>query len=97
MRIKRHKDLVKRNNFFLSNIYQRLLKVLVYFSLSDTQSYFYEKSQYNLIRSSFKTRIRRFCIISGRARSVYRLFKISRICLKNLGGELFFGLKKASW
>lgn len=48
--------------------------------------------------NSVKTRIRNRCVISGRARSVYRSFGISRLELRKLAlaGSLPF-VKKASW
>ena len=37
-------------------------------------------------------------MITGRSRSIYRQFKVSRIELRKLGSKgLLFGLKKASW
>ena len=45
-----------------------------------------------------KSRIKNYCIISGRSRGVYRDFKISRIQLRSVGSQGYiFGLKKASW
>ena len=97
MQAKRNKDLKKRKQFYFLNSYQRLLKVLVHFSCLDIQIYLYKKLKYKVCITSFKTRIRNFCVLSKRSRSVSRNFKVSRICLKNLGNELFFGLRKASW
>jgi small subunit ribosomal protein S14 len=49
-------------------------------------------------KSTFKTEIKNYCVISGRSRSIYRKLKISRIVLRSLGSDgLFFGFKKASW
>jgi small subunit ribosomal protein S14 len=46
----------------------------------------------------FGTRIQRRCQICGRPRSVYRKFKICRICLRNLAHQgVIPGLRKASW
>jgi len=46
----------------------------------------------------FTTRIIRRCELCGRPRSVYRKFKICRICLRNLAHEgKIPGMKKASW
>lgn len=51
-----------------------------------------------LPRNSTTTRVKNRCTITGRARSVYRLFKLSRLEFrkKALAG-LIPGLKKASW
>lgn len=46
----------------------------------------------------FSTRKVRRCKLCGRARSVYRKFRICRICLRNLANEgKIPGMRKASW
>ncbi len=46
----------------------------------------------------FSTRKIRRCQLCGRSRSVYRKFKICRICLRKMANEgLIPGMKKASW
>jgi small subunit ribosomal protein S14 len=51
-----------------------------------------------LPRNSSKVRIRNRCELSGRPRSVYRKFKLSRIALRELAstGQIP-GMVKASW
>lgn len=51
-----------------------------------------------LPRSSSATRLRNLCALTGRSRSVYRKFKISRIMLRELAlqGKIP-GMRKASW
>jgi small subunit ribosomal protein S14 len=51
-----------------------------------------------LPRNSSKVRIRKRCELSGRPRSVYRKFKLSRIALRELAstGQIP-GMVKASW
>ena len=49
-------------------------------------------------RTSSATRIRNRCMITGRARGVYRKFNISRIMLREMAAEgLVPGVRKASW
>lgn len=49
-------------------------------------------------RPKFSTRTIRRCELCGRSRSVYRKFKVCRICLRNMANQgLIPGLKKASW
>ena len=49
-------------------------------------------------RNSARIRIRNRCEVSGRARSVYRKMKMSRIALRELGSRgLIPGLVKSSW
>jgi small subunit ribosomal protein S14 len=49
-------------------------------------------------KPKFKTRAYTRCTMCGRARAVYRKFKICRICLRELAhrGEIP-GMRKASW
>ncbi len=49
-------------------------------------------------RNSSPTRIRNRCEMTGRPRSVYRLHKLSRIALRELGSRgMVPGLVKSSW
>lgn len=49
-------------------------------------------------RTSSATRIRNRCMITGRARGVYRKFNISRIMLREMAADgLLPGVRKASW
>jgi small subunit ribosomal protein S14 len=49
-------------------------------------------------RTSSSTRIRNRCMVTGRARGVYRRFNISRIMLREMVAEgLIPGVRKASW
>ncbi len=51
-----------------------------------------------LPRSSSRTRLRRICQLTGRARGNYRKFQISRILLRDMALDgLIPGMKKASW
>ena len=45
-----------------------------------------------------RIRIRRRCMMCGRARAVYRKFGICRICFRNMASDgLIPGVTKASW
>jgi small subunit ribosomal protein S14 len=49
-------------------------------------------------RNSSATRIRNRCDLTGRPRSVYRLNKLSRVAIRDLGSRgLVPGLVKSSW
>ena len=49
-------------------------------------------------KPKFSTRIIRRCQLCGRPRSVYRKFRVCRICLRALANEgKVPGMKKASW
>lgn len=52
----------------------------------------------NRKKPKFKTRAYTRCQLCGRARAVYKKFKICRLCLRKLASEgKIPGLKKASW
>ena len=91
MKRKRSKDLIRRQIFNKLEIYQRLLKVLIVFSSFGLLYKVLKKKV-----SVYRTQLRNFCILTKRSRGVYRHLKVSRICLKNLGSNFFFGIKKAS-
>jgi small subunit ribosomal protein S14 len=49
-------------------------------------------------KPKFSTRLVRRCQLCGRPRSVYRKFRICRICLRMLANQgKIPGMKKASW
>ena len=51
-----------------------------------------------LPRDASPTRIRSMCALTGRTRSVYRKFKLSRLMLRKLALEgKIPGMRKASW
>jgi small subunit ribosomal protein S14 len=51
-----------------------------------------------LPRDASPTRVRNLCELTGRSRSVYRKFKVSRIKLRELALEgKVPGMRKASW
>jgi small subunit ribosomal protein S14 len=63
------------------------------FNAKVVSSFLYSK----IFKESFKLSLKNYCTISGRPRGIYRQFKVSRILVKDLGGQgLLFGLQKAS-
>nr|YP_010507846.1 ribosomal protein S14 [Phytophthora capensis]UXG55962.1 ribosomal protein S14 [Phytophthora capensis] len=49
-------------------------------------------------QNSSITRIKNLCVLTGRSKSIYRLFKISRIKLRKLASKGFLpGISKYSW
>lgn len=57
-----------------------------------------QKKLLNFSNNSSMTRIKNRCILTGRSRSVYRFFKLSRIQLRKLASEGFLpGVSKYSW
>jgi small subunit ribosomal protein S14 len=57
-----------------------------------------QQKWYFFHKNSSITRIKNICVLTGRSRSIYRLFKISRIQLRKLASEGFLpGVSKYSW
>lgn len=51
-----------------------------------------------LPKNSSATRVRNRCVLTGRGRAVYQMFKMSRICFRELASiGAIPGVKKASW
>lgn len=51
-----------------------------------------------LPKNSSATRVRNRCVLTGRGRAVYQMFKMSRICFRELASMgAIPGVKKASW
>jgi ribosomal protein S14 len=67
-------------------------------SLSADLRYYYSVRLSRLPKNSSKTRIRNRCVITGRGRAVYKMFRISRIVFRELASRgAIIGIKKASW
>ena len=67
-------------------------------SLDETERLMARLKMAELPRNAHPTRIRNRCEITGRPRSVYRINKLSRIALRDLGSKgLVPGLVKSSW
>ena len=94
-KFKYNKNYLARKLYNNKEIEKRLLKIL-YLNLK--RIFF----KLNFLKENFKMKIpNRFvnlCIVTGRSRSVFTKFKVSRIVLRDLSAKgYFFGLKKASW
>jgi ribosomal protein S14 len=99
MKYKRlNRDIIRRKLYKNSEIFQRVIKVIL---LDVNQTKFKcmlkQLIVQTLKKNSYKTQIKNFCIFSGRSRSIYKQFKVSRINILKLSCcGYFFGLKKAS-
>jgi len=95
---RRNYDLKKRNYYKKTELLQKMLKTLLLYNQNIVIQLAikkYIKSRFNTL--GYLSSIKNYCIISGRSRSVYKSFKVSRLVLKELNIQgLFFGLKKAS-
>lgn len=83
------KDQLKRLNYKYI-IYNRNLNIKVRYEFS--------KKLNKLNRTGSEVRVRNRCVLTGRSRSIYRLFRVSRIKFRELASKnLFPGVTKASW
>jgi ribosomal protein S14 len=91
------KDVNKRKIYKNTELIQRVIKIFSIVLNTNILKWIlfeYINNKFN----NFKTKLKNFCVISGRSKGVIKKFKISRIVLRELsfkGGV--FGLKKASW
>ena len=97
MKFKRYKKDLKKRKFHKKNeLFQKIFKILFLYSHDIYLKLLINKKQ--KLKNSYKTKIKNYCIISGRSRSIFKKLKVSRINLKilNNNGEIF-GLKKITW
>ena len=67
-------------------------------SLDETERLMARLKLAEVPRNGNPTRVRNRCELTGRSRSVYRKFRLSRIMLRELGNKgLIPGLTKSSW
>ncbi|HZH08502.1 MAG TPA: 30S ribosomal protein S14 [Lautropia sp.] len=67
-------------------------------SLDETERLIARLKLAEVPRNGNPTRVRNRCELTGRSRSVYRKFRLSRIMLRELGNKgLIPGLTKSSW
>lgn len=100
MKLRRlRKDFQKRYLYNNTELYQKTLKILFLYSNDNFFKLVINKKKYfNIFKNCYKTRIKNYCVISGRSRGILKKFKVSRIVFKILANDgLFCGLKKATW
>lgn len=57
-----------------------------------------EQKWFNFNKDSSLTRIKNICILTGRSKSIYKFFKISRLQLRKLASMGFLpGISKYNW
>ena len=94
-----YRDKKRRILYCKSEVQRNTLKAMIRdFSLSKTLRFNFMQELNNLPRNSTLSRTRNRCIITGRAKSNYQFFKISRITLRELASQgLLPGVTKSSW
>lgn len=101
MNNKIYKDRLKRNLIKINEFKRRLLKVQ-HHSLLDKYDFLglfeLQFKLSKLTRNSSITRAKNLCLITGRARGVYKHFRVSRFILKEfIATKIIHGLIKSSW
>lgn len=98
------KGIVQRNlqRFFLFSKFKKIrskFKNKIYNKkLPINERFYYQNLVSSLPRNSSKTRIRNRCMITGRGRGMYRIFMMSRICIRKFASfSQLPGVKKSSW
>ena len=90
----RRKKLVKQH----AGKFAKLRAVADDKSADDTDRLMARLKMAELPRNANPTRVRNRCMVTGRSRSVYRKFGLSRIMIRELGNSgLIPGLTKSSW
>ena len=94
-----YRDKKRRILYSKYEVQRNTLKAMVRdFTLSKTLRFQYMQELNNLPRNSALSRTRNRCIVTGRAKSNYQFFKISRITLRELASQgLLPGVTKSSW
>ena len=99
----------KKNEFLRSTLHKRIylkfvLKMLLkmLYKKKKKVNKQFQKYIQNLYPQFFVknncTKIRSICVLTGRSRSVYRAFKMSRLKLREYASQGYFnGIAKASW
>lgn len=99
MKFKRYKkDLKRRKLYEKTEFFQKVLKIFFLYSSAINIKLIIKKNIYfKLLKNCFKSRIKNYCIISGRSRGIYGKLRVSRIVFRRLNNKgFFFGIKKAT-
>ena len=98
------KNIVKRDQNRRTLVLKNQLKRIQYksiiknFSIPGNGKDEYVSKLNKIPRNSSKVRIKNRCIKTGRGKAVYRLFRLSRICFRELAAQgLIIGVSKKSW
>lgn len=92
------KDFLLRRFFYALEKRQLIYKSLSSnFSMSFKERCFFRKKLFKLGKKLSKSKIKNYCLLTGRSRGVLRVFKISRAMSKKmLSSAVFSGYRRAS-
>lgn len=93
------KDIKKRNKFLKQELRQLLnLSMSNNTLLTNKIRKSFALKVWSIGQSSSVTRIKNRCVLTGRSKAIYRMFKVSRLMLRQLASNGFVnGVRKASW
>lgn len=94
-----HKDDLKRQLVFKNELKRLQYKYIINNHTIDKFTRLQNIYKLNkLNRNTCKVRVKNRCVLTGRSRAVYKLFRLSRIKFRELANEgLIPGVTKASW
>ncbi len=97
-------NFIQKDYFKRQLVAKNELKRLEYKSIIKNQKiiqkvrYKYINKLNKLNKNSSQTKIRNRCILTGRSRGVYKMFRLSRIKFRELASQgMLPGVQKASW
>lgn len=96
---KKQIDNKRRQLYRLNELNNKILKVLAYnTTLPIFSRWKYKLKLTKLNKNSYSSKIHNFCIITGRSKSVFKNFKLSRITFrKKASFNKIIGINKLSW
>ena len=96
---KKQIDNKRRQLYKLNEINNRILKTLAYnTNLPISIRWKYMLKLTKLHKNSYSSKIHNFCILTGRSKSVFKNFKLSRISFRNENSfNNVVGITKSSW
>lgn len=93
------KDKLRRHKFLLlENERLRLKSIIFNRKFTKNFRFVFAIKLTGLSKDASQTRLKNRCIITNRGQSIYRLFRLSRITLKEFVGlNRISGIRKSSW
>ena len=96
---KKQIDNKRRQLYKLNEINNRILKILAYntiLTLSIRWKYMLKLTK--LHKNSYSSKVHNFCILTGRPKSIFKNFKLSRISFRDKNAfNRIVGINKSSW
>lgn len=88
-----------RKYYNKTELLQKLFQILFLYSTDTYLKLIIAKKQcFKVWNNYFKTRIKDFCIVTGRNKGICIKYKVSRIVFRLLNNKgILFGIKKSNW